>query len=65
MSVIMDGTNAPDAHAYKLGMKALAEHDVYSLLMKYSKEETRALVRKLTLGTEDFTPTTCLLTRFP
>jgi len=65
MNVIMDGTNASDAHAYRPGMQALAEHDVYSPLMKYSKEDIRALARKLKLGTEDFASTSCLLTRFP
>lgn len=67
IGVIVEGSNLDDLDDIRPGFAAIEEFAIRSPLLeaKLTKEDVRALSRRLTLPTWDKSPTTCLLTRFP
>jgi uncharacterized protein len=67
IETIFDGSNAEDTRDYRPGRKAAEIHGVRSPLAEYgfSKEEIRAMSRKLGLQTWDQPSSPCLSSRFP
>jgi uncharacterized protein len=67
ISTIIDGSNADDAGDYRPGRRAAELHGVRSPLAEcdFSKEEIRAMSRKLGLQTWDQPSSPCLSSRFP
>jgi uncharacterized protein len=65
--VVADGANADDMHEYRPGIRAGHEMGVVSPLREagFTKEEIRAMSRKLGLPTADKPAGPCLATRFP
>lgn len=66
-AVLVEGSNASDAGAYRPGAQALAELGVTSPLAQVglTKDDIRALSRALGLPTWDKPSLACLATRFP
>jgi uncharacterized protein len=67
INTIFDGSNADDARDYRPGRRAAELHGVRSPLAEFhfSKEEIRAMSRKLGLRTWDQPSSPCLSSRFP
>ena len=67
LEVVVDGTNADDMKSYRPGIKALKELGVRSPLAEVglSKEDVRAISRRLGLPTAEKPPVACLASRFP
>ena len=67
LAAVCDGSNADDARAYRPGMRATAELGIRSPLREagLTKDEVRALSRRLRLPTWNRPPMPCLATRFP
>jgi uncharacterized protein len=65
--VVADGANADDMHEFRPGMRAGYEMGVVSPLREagFTKDEIRAMSRKLGLPTADKPASPCLATRFP
>ncbi len=65
--VVVDGTNADDARAYRPGMKALQELGIRSPLLEcgFTKEDIRKLCRDWGLSVADKPAYSCLMTRIP
>ncbi len=65
--VVADGANADDVHEYRPGTRAGHEMGVVSPLKEagFTKEDIRAMSRKLGLPTADKPAGPCLATRFP
>lgn len=65
--VVADGANADDAHEFRPGTRAGQEMGVVSPLREagFTKEDIRAMSRKLGLPTADKPASPCLATRFP
>jgi uncharacterized protein len=65
--VVADGANADDAHEFRPGTRAGHEMGVVSPLREagFTKDEIRAMSRKLGLPTADKPAGPCLATRFP
>lgn len=64
---VADGTNADDLNDHRPGRRAAAESGVLSPLMEVglSKDEIRALSKKMGLSTADKPAFACLASRFP
>jgi uncharacterized protein len=67
LSVVADGTNADDRGDYRPGRKAAAECGVLSPLLdaEMTKDDIRALSRRMGLATADKAAFACLASRFP
>ncbi len=67
LAVILDGSNADDAHDHRPGMKAARERDVRSPLLEagLTKADIRALSHELGLPTWDQPSSPCLSSRLP
>jgi pyridinium-3,5-biscarboxylic acid mononucleotide sulfurtransferase len=67
IGTILDGSNADDLRDYRPGRKAAELHGVISPLAEcnFTKEEIRAMSRKLGLPTWDQPSSPCLSSRFP
>nr|WP_320012718.1 ATP-dependent sacrificial sulfur transferase LarE [uncultured Desulfobulbus sp.] len=67
ISLIMDGTNADDLQAYRPGIQALRELDIFSPLAEagMTKEDVRAMAATYKLRVAARPSTPCLATRFP
>jgi uncharacterized protein len=64
---VIDGSNCDDVKDFRPGMRAAAEFHVRSPLKEagFTKEEIRALSKKMNLPTWDKPPLPCLSSRFP
>lgn len=67
ISIVADGTNADDTDDYRPGIRAGQELGIVSPLKDagFTKEEIRAVSRKLGLPTADKPASPCLASRFP
>jgi uncharacterized protein len=67
IAVVLDGSNADDAHDYRPGMQAARENGVRSPLLEagLSKAEIRSLSRERRLPTWDQPSSPCLSSRLP
>ncbi len=67
IAFLADGSNADDLDDYRPGLRALRELDVRSPLLEagLTKEEIRALSRRMGLSTWDKPAFACLSSRFP
>jgi pyridinium-3,5-biscarboxylic acid mononucleotide sulfurtransferase len=66
-AVVLDGSNADDAHDYRPGFAASREHGIRSPLLEaaLTKDEIRELSRRLELPTWDQPSAPCLSSRLP
>ncbi|MGH7552393.1 MAG: ATP-dependent sacrificial sulfur transferase LarE, partial [Longimicrobiales bacterium] len=67
IAVVLDGSNADDAHDYRPGMRAASEHGVRSPLLEagLTKSEIRALSGERGLPSWDRPSSPCLSSRIP
>jgi len=67
LGAVLDGSNADDARAYRPGNRAIEELGVRSPLKEagVTKQDVRALSRRLDLPTAERPSSPCLATRFP
>jgi pyridinium-3,5-biscarboxylic acid mononucleotide sulfurtransferase len=67
LQVVLDGSNADDAHDYRPGFAAAQEHQVRSPLLEagLTKQDVRDLSRELGLPTWDQPASPCLSSRLP
>jgi uncharacterized protein len=66
-NAVFEGTNFSDLHGHRPGFKAVREEGVYSpwVVTRFTKEEIRAIAKKLHLPVHDKPSLACLASRIP